>query len=67
MPKINGKDTCDAIRKNRPDLKAIFLGGHTPDVVQQKLVLEPGTTVLFKPLSPGDLLRKVREILDRKA
>jgi CheY-like chemotaxis protein len=65
MPKKNGKEAWEAIRKLRPDATAIFVSGYTRDVVFDKGI--EGETVDFvpKPLSANSLLQKVREVLDR--
>jgi PAS domain S-box-containing protein len=62
MPKKNGKEAFDEIRKARPSIKALFVSGYAPDMVKEKGLLD-GAEILHKPLSPGDLLKKVREIL----
>jgi two-component system cell cycle sensor histidine kinase/response regulator CckA len=65
MPKKNGKEVYDEIRKVRPDIKAIFTSGYNADIIHQKGILEEGLDFISKPISPEELLRKVREILDK--
>lgn len=67
MPKKNGKEAYDEIRKSKPDMKIIFASGYAPDIVRQKVSLEPDTHLVYKPLSPMALLRKVRSVLDGTA
>lgn len=64
MPKKNGKEAYDKIMKIKPDSKIIFLSGYTPDVVRRKISIDNQVLVLSKPISPIDLLKKVRNILD---
>jgi len=64
MPKRNGKSAYDEMRKIRPDVKAIFTSGYAADIIQQKGISEDGN-FLSKPVAPAELLRKVRETLDR--
>jgi PAS domain S-box-containing protein len=64
MPKKNGKEVYDEIRKIRPDMKALFLSGYAEDKIQKKGVLEEGLHFVYKPISLNDLLLKVREVLD---
>jgi DNA-binding response OmpR family regulator len=64
MPKKNGKDVYEEIKKIRSDIKALFLSGYTADHIQTKGVLEEGINFIFKPVSVHTLLRKVRESLD---
>jgi PAS domain S-box-containing protein len=65
MPKKNGKEVYDEIRKVRPDIKAIFTSGYNADIIHQKGILDEGLDFISKPISPEELLRKVREVLDK--
>ena len=65
MPKKNGKDVYDEIKKELPDIKAIFMSGYNSDVIHKKGFLEEGLDFLPKPLLPDELLRKIREKLDQ--
>jgi PAS domain S-box-containing protein len=64
MPKKNGKEAYEVIRKIRPDVKVIFTSGYTADILHKKGILEEGINFLSKPISTNDLIRKVREVLD---
>jgi PAS domain S-box-containing protein len=66
MPKKNGKEVYDKIRIFEPDIRALFLSGYSADIMNKKGLLEKGFNFLYKPIPMGDLLRKVREILDGK-
>jgi PAS domain S-box-containing protein len=65
MPKKSGKDACDEIRKMGSDVRAIFVSGYPRDVLQGKGFLEEENDLIMKPVSPQNLLRKIREVLDR--
>lgn len=65
MPKKNGREVYDYARKEKPDVKAIFTSGYTSDIVHKKKILEEGLEFMLKPISPEELLIKVREVLDR--
>lgn len=64
MPNKNGRETYEAIIKMKPAVKAIFMSGYGSDAFQKKDILEKGIHFLPKPISPQELLEKVREILD---
>jgi hypothetical protein len=64
MPKKNGKEVYETIKEMTPDIKALFLSGYTADIVHNKGILEQHINFMSKPISPRDLLAKVREILD---
>ncbi|MCX5864303.1 MAG: GAF domain-containing protein [Deltaproteobacteria bacterium] len=65
MPKLNGQEAYEAISKIRPGVKAIFMSGYAPDMIREKAALADTVPLLAKPLSPNELLRKVRETLDQ--
>jgi two-component system NtrC family sensor kinase len=64
MPKKNGKDTYEEIKRIMPAVKVLFTSGYTVDFVSNKGIVERGRNFLSKPVSPTTLLLKVREILD---
>jgi CheY-like chemotaxis protein/two-component sensor histidine kinase len=64
MPKKNGKEVYDEIKTGNPQMKAIFTSGYNSDIIHKKGILQDGLTFIVKPVSPYDLLRKVREVLD---
>jgi len=63
MPKKSGKEAYDEIKIMTPDIKGIFLTGYAADIIQQKGVLQDTLMMLNKPISPLDLLNKVRRVL----
>ncbi len=65
MPKKNGKEAYEAIRKTAPDMKVLFITGYDDDVIGKIGIREGKFDYLVKPVSPVELLRKVREVLDR--
>ncbi len=65
MPKKSGTEVYSDIKKIRPDIKALFTSGYTASVMLKKGILGPGMHFISKPVSPKDLLRKVREVLDQ--
>lgn len=66
MPKMNGKEVLEGIRKIRPDVRALFTSGYTGDIILDKGVYDEEVDFLSKPLMPNELLRKLREMLDRQ-
>lgn len=65
MPGKNGKEVYDIIRAIGPDIKVLFASGYTADTLQREDILDTQLDFVMKPLSPIDLLKKVREMLDR--
>lgn len=64
MPKKNGREVYEEIRKIRPDIKVLFMSGYTADIINSKGILEKGANFISKPASSHEFLRKVREVLD---
>ena len=65
MPRMNGKEVCNAISKMQPGIKTIFSSGYALDTISQKASLADGVMHLIqKPASPHDILKKVRSVLD---
>jgi signal transduction histidine kinase/CheY-like chemotaxis protein len=63
MPRKNGKEAFEEIRKIKPDVKVIFTSGYPADVIRQKGVLDETDLFLFKPASPRETLRMVQNAL----
>ena len=66
MPKKNGREIYEEIRRLRPYVKFIFISGYTADVIIQKGIFNAGVDFVTKPFMKNDILRRVREVLDRK-
>jgi PAS domain S-box-containing protein len=65
MPKKNGKEVYEEIRKTDRNIKVLFTSGYTRDVVIDKGVYEDTVDFVSKPISQIELLVKVREALDK--
>jgi PAS domain S-box-containing protein len=67
MPKMNGKEAFRAIKAMNPRARCIFMSGYAEDIFAQKDVTGDETEFMLKPVSPVDLLKKIREVLDSPA
>lgn len=65
MPKKNGREAYEEVKKIAPGIKALFMSGYTEDVIHSKKISDEGLNFVSKPISPTKLLRLVREILDK--
>ncbi|MGC2061425.1 MAG: response regulator [Thermodesulfovibrionales bacterium] len=65
MPKKNGKEVGEVLRKTSSGIKILFASGYTMDKLKTHELTESGFDFIHKPVSPQDLLRKVREVLDK--
>jgi PAS domain S-box-containing protein len=64
MPKKNGKEVFDEIKKSFPDIRVLFVSGYTSEIVHKKGIIDSKLNFLPKPILPNQLLKKVGEILD---
>jgi CheY-like chemotaxis protein len=64
MPKKGGKEVYEEIRRIRSDIKVIFSSGYTAERIDPDLLVTENIILLTKPVSPRDLLTRVRGMLD---
>ena len=64
MPNKNGREAYDAINEMKPGIKALFMSGYCKDIIKETHIIEKELNFISKPVSPIELLRKVREALD---
>jgi DNA-binding NtrC family response regulator len=64
MPGGSGKVLWDDVIDLRPETKVLFMSGYNQDLIANQGVLVEGVSLIEKPFSAGELLRKVREVLD---
>ena len=62
MPGLNGRDLAERLTAERPDTRVLYTSGYT-DNVMERAGFEQGLSLLPKPFLPGELLRRVSEIL----
>ena len=64
MPKLNGRELFEELKKIKPELKVLYMSGYTENVIAHHGVLEEGTPFIQKPFTIDALAVKVREVLD---
>ena len=65
MPKKNGREAYNKIKNIKSDVKTIFISGYTEDIIKREDIFEMGLNFISKPVSPSDLLKKIREVIDK--
>ena len=65
MPGMSGRELADTVKMKLPELKVLFMSGYTDDSVVRYGVNHEKVAFLQKPFAPFDLLKKVREVLDK--
>ena len=63
MPEMNGRELASRIKEYRPEMKVLFMSGHTSDNVVQRGVIEADMHYIQKPLEMDRLGKKIREVL----
>ena len=63
MPKLGGAEMVRRLRISIPDLKVIYVSGHSEDELDASDIAAPGTAFLYKPFNLQTLSSAVRELL----
>ncbi len=67
MPGMNGKEVADEIRRARPHMRILFTSGYAVDIMGTRTAIGPDEDFIMKPVGPRELLRKIRQSLNRPA
>ena len=63
MPNMGGRELAERAQTRRPNLRVLFVSGHTDDLLRERL-LGPDSAVVQKPFTGLALAHKIRELLD---
>jgi CheY-like chemotaxis protein len=66
MPGMNGRLLADEMQKRQPKLKVLFMTGYSRNAIVHQGRLDPGVSLLQKPITQAALGGKVREMLDKR-
>ncbi len=64
MPNLSGPQLIAELRRTNPKLRALYISGYTENTIVHHGVPKEGIELLSKPFVPGDLLARVRAMLD---
>ncbi len=64
MPRKNGLEAYEEMRKTNPDIKTIFLSGYPDDILDTRNIPGDGPHFMEKPVEPWKLLEVVKTLLD---
>jgi nitrogen-specific signal transduction histidine kinase len=67
MPGIGGRKLAEQLSSARPEMRVLYMSGHTDDAIVHSGVLHGDLAFLRKPFTPLGLARKVRELLDTRS
>jgi len=65
MPRMNGREVREAIRRNNPAMKFLFSSGYSAGEGPTDFLIGDEAVLIQKPYDAGALLRTVRAILDQ--
>ncbi|HVN05743.1 MAG TPA: ATP-binding protein [Bryobacteraceae bacterium] len=65
MPKEGGRDLAESLAPQRPAMKVLFMSGYTDRAAVHGGLLPAASAFIQKPFTPTELLRKVRELLEK--
>jgi PAS domain S-box-containing protein len=66
MPGMNGRELFEELKKNRSDLKGLFMSGYTANAIAHRGVLDKGIRFIQKPFSLRNLAAKVRGAIEHQ-
>ncbi len=64
MPHRNGRELSDELLKKRPEVKVLYMSGHTAGVISQNALLAEEVAFIEKPFTHEGLARKLRQLLE---
>ena len=65
MPGLNGRELADQLHHRQSGLRVLFMTGYSRDAIVHQGRLDPGVSLLQKPVNQALLAAKIREILDK--
>jgi CheY-like chemotaxis protein len=67
MPRMDGRDALDALRKIDPSIPVIVMSGFAPGERVEEMIGQPGTSFITKPFVLGDVLMRIESVLGQGA
>jgi signal transduction histidine kinase len=65
MPGMNGRELADELHHRQHNIKVLFMTGYSRNAIVHQGRLDPGVSMLQKPLTEAMLAAKIRDLLDK--
>jgi CheY-like chemotaxis protein len=65
MPGMNGRQLAEKLSSLQPSIKVLYMTGYSRNAIVHQGRLDPGVSLLQKPITQVMLARRVRELLDK--
>jgi two-component system cell cycle sensor histidine kinase/response regulator CckA len=66
MPRMDGRELGERLRRERPELAVLYISGHTGDELARRLLLDTTVPFLQKPFPPDELVERVQRMLEAR-
>jgi len=64
MPGMGGREVWEAVSRQHPESRVLYMSGYTDDAVVRHGVKDAEVALLNKPFTPQELAERVRAVLD---
>jgi DNA-binding response OmpR family regulator len=64
MPGMHGRELAEALMRDRPGMRVLFMSGYTEDEVLHRGISTEALAFIAKPFTPDTLAARVRDVLD---
>jgi len=64
MPKMNGKELYEKIRKKYKHIKVMYMSGYTDNIIAEQGVLDDNVQLIQKPFHIQNFTARIRKLLD---
>lgn len=66
LPQMRGSELAEQLKALKPDLRVLYISGHTANAIVERGELKPGVEFLEKPFTLATLAQRVSQILGRE-
>ncbi|MDR3580485.1 MAG: DUF3365 domain-containing protein [Oryzomonas sp.] len=66
MPEMNGKEMCNRILAQHPDIPVLFMSGFTADIIESRGILEESVNFIHKPFNLQKLSRMIWKTMGQR-